>query len=87
MGHFVDLGQENTSVYAPSPETYFEKQGTSPADNNDDDDKPRPSIRPQGGLPRPATHTHARAGNSNEPLGAPLVLMIRSGLNRSVTIN
>ena len=25
MGHFVDLGQENTSVYAPSPETYFEK--------------------------------------------------------------
>ena len=71
MGHFVDLGQENTSVYAPSPETYFEKQGTSPADNND---KPRPSIRPQGGLPRPATHTHARAGNSNEPLGLPLVL-------------
>ena len=24
MGHFVDLGQENTSVYAPSPETYLE---------------------------------------------------------------
>ena len=41
-------------------------------------DKPRPSIRPPGGLPRPATHTHGRAGNSNEPLGAPLVLMFFS---------
>ena len=28
MGHFVDLGQENTSVYAPSPETYLEKHRT-----------------------------------------------------------
>ena len=64
-------------MYASSPETYFEKQGTSPADNNTTrHDKPRPSIRPPGGPPRPATHTHARAGNSNEPLGAPLVLLV-----------
>ena len=25
MGHFVDLDQENASVWSPSPEAYFEK--------------------------------------------------------------
>ena len=64
----------------PVPGNVPRKTPPHKADNNDDD-KPRPSIRPQGGPPRPATHTHARAGNSNEPLGAPLVLTIASIIN------
>ena len=35
MGDLVDLAQENTTVYAPSPEAYFEKHRTPPPADND----------------------------------------------------
>ena len=60
MGHFVDLGQENTSVYAPSPETYFEKQGTSPADNTTTTNHARPSAPKEDSPAPPHTHTRPR---------------------------
>ena len=54
--HFVDLDEENTSVWSPSPETYLDKHRPPTADN-DDDDRLRPPIRPPRASPHPATRT------------------------------
>ena len=58
-GHFVDLGQENASVWSPSPETYLEKHRPRSASGNNNN-KPEPHIRPQETAP--TSHTPTRAG-------------------------
>ena len=71
-GLFVDLDQENASVWSPSPETNLEKRGPPrQATRRRHDDKPSPSIRSTGGPPCPVTHTHTRARRSNKPLRHP----------------
>ena len=64
-GHFVDLGQENTSVYAPSPETYFEKHrppmaSGGAARRGGGGDKPESPSGPREAPP--TSHTPTRAG-------------------------
>ena len=61
MGHFEDLGQENTSVYAPSPDAYLEKHRPPMASGGGGGAATNPS-RPAdpGRHTTPATRPHAQ---------------------------
>ena len=59
MEHFVDLDQENASVWSPSPETNLEKHRPSMASGGGGD-KPESPSRPQE--LHHTSHAPARAG-------------------------
>ena len=59
MGHFVDLDEENASVWSPSPETYLEKHRPLLASGAARRDKLQTPIRPQEASLASHAPTHA----------------------------
>ena len=77
-GLFVDLDQENASVWSPSPETNLEKRGPHPGRQQHDTTTTnlrRPSAALEDHPAPPRTRTRAY-GDPISHFGAPLVLII-----------
>ncbi len=77
--HFVDLDQENTSVWSPSPETYLDKHRPPTADNDTTTTTTTTTttdfVRRSGPESRHPTPPHARACRTHiSHAGTPLVL-------------
>ena len=70
-GHFVDLDEENTSVWSPSPEAYPEKHRPSGDRRHTTYDDRNSSVDPTPrDVPQPR-HTHASHVNSISHVGRP----------------
>ena len=78
MEHFVDLDQENASVWSPSPETNLEKRGpprqaTTTTTTTTNLRRPSAALEDHPAPPRTRTRAY---GDPISHFGAPLVLIL-----------